>query len=224
MKSMKSIFYTALGYILMLSISYAEMHTFTNSSGSTIEAELVKHKDGKVTLKRADGKEFDVKPEIFSTADQKFISEWMTKTPEYVDYRFRVSGDKKKISGGTGSAEWAYKISITNSSQDTVKDLHFDYRVFHKHEDQSPSMAEGTQYLEANLDFNRTLEITTRSVTLGNWEGWEGEIVGCILRVRDKAGNQILEWTSSELAMKDKTWANTTPKCDDENAGSAVIK
>jgi len=216
-----SIVYLGL-FLFAASSAVAQMHTFTNSSGSTLEAKLVSHKDGKITLQRADGKEFEVKPEIFSTADQKFIAQWIAVTPAHVNYRFRIDGDKKRLGGN----QWAYVISIINQSQDEVTNLNFNYRVLYNSYDgkASANRNEGSEHLEAKLKFNRTLEITTKGVEIYNEEWAKGQIFGCLLQVTDSTGKVIEEWTSSELYMKGKTWENTTERCEENNGGSAVIK
>jgi hypothetical protein len=42
------------------------------------QARLVSHRKGKVTLERADGKQFEVDPAVFGTDDQAYIKQWMT--------------------------------------------------------------------------------------------------------------------------------------------------
>jgi hypothetical protein len=223
-KELKIITLAAVGLFLSLTPLHAEFRVFTNSNGSTIEAEILSHKDGKVTLRRVDNKEFEVNPEIFSADDQKYISAWMAKTPVLVAYKFRIDGEIKKTKHKNSSYFDAYYvISVTNQSQDSQSNLQFDYRLLYKTSDTgSIEVEEGSEILDANLDFNRTFVITSKSVSISNY--YKGKVLGCLMRVSDNSGKVVLDWVSPNLSMKGKAWYNTNPNDGSFNSGSTTIK
>ena len=226
---MKTLFQIVLCLVLALVSASAEMRTFVSNSGKAMKAEIVSHLDGKVKIKREDGKEFEVDPTIFCKEDQKFIASWMEKNQEAVDYRFTLDADKKVIdrTGDSTSSytKWAYEISITNTSQDPVNNLKIQYRVLYY--SYSDKMIEGEALLKQDLKFNRTLVVTTIPVSIYKSKyssSRGGELKGCLVRILDSEGNVIEDWVSKEVGMKGKTWKNTEPRKDGTHGGSAVIK
>lgn len=212
--------------ILATGIALGEFHTFSNSSGDSIKAELLSHKDGKVTLKREDGETFEIEPDIFSTADQEYIAKWISETPADLDYKFRITGSKKKIASTKKRAKWVYVISATNESQDTLKDIVFEYRVVYVPSSNAtaPRFHKGSETLTQELDFNKTFVVTTTSIRLSNKDKVDADIIGCLLRVRDPLGNIVHEWASSEAGMKGITWETADEKPNIPAPGTGVIK
>lgn len=240
------------GFVLFsFSIARAEPRAFTNLDGNVINAELVSHNGGKVKLRRADGKEFEVDPAIFNAYDQSYIKNWMAKTPASIKYNFKVACTKKKVAGESRNMgykrvkndQWSYVITITNSSEDTVSNLLVKYRVFYSNAaDGSYSasssssqgalkMIEGEEKVNDDLAFNHTLQVTTTPVDIDtvDYEGagyrYKDELKGCLVRVTDHAGKVILDWVSSETAMKGKSWASTAPAgAGRERTGSVIVQ
>jgi hypothetical protein len=238
----------ALGVIAASSMLDAQTRAYTNDNGSVIQAELVSHRGDKVKLKRADGKEFEVSPSIFSDEDEAFIRNWMARTPTTQNFNLRVGAAKKKIEGNTTNLGykrvkndlWSYVISITNNSQESVSKLTVKYRFFHSNAadgeysastyDAKLRMIEGKAKMDAELAFNRTLEVTTTPVQLDlvNYSSggsrYKDSLRGCVVRIEDEAGNIVLDWVSPDVTMKGKTWANTTPaKAGGAPTGDSVI-
>jgi len=234
----------ASGSLFLTSVSWAEIRALTNDNGTVIQAELVSHQGGKVTLKRTDGKEFSVNPSIFSAEDEAYIKKWMAKTPAIMNYNLKIEAQKKKLDGNSTNYGykrvkndlWTYLVTVTNNSQDPVSDLTVKYRVFYTNsadgayssvEDRvSFRMVEGTAKLDTVLGFNRTLQFSTNPVEIdvvsydyGN--RYRDEVKGCLIRVQNKAGDVVLEWRSPDVAMKEKTWANT--ETSRKNTNNAVI-
>lgn len=233
---LKVLWVAALAALVFSSPLKAEMRAFTNDSGYVIQAELLSHKEGKITLRRSDGKEFEADPAIFSAEDEAYIKAWMEKTPASQNYNLRLSTQKKKVEGRTRNMGykrvkndlWSYVITILNNSQDAVSNLTIKYRVFYTNAadgdysassyGESPSrMIEGQAKLEAELAFNCKLEITTTPVQIdvvdydGAGSRYKDELRGCLVRIINQAGDVVLDWVSPEVAMKDKTWRNTDP-------------
>ncbi len=227
-----------LGAFGLASFAEAEIRAFTNDNGTVIQAELVSHKSGKVTLRRADGKEFAVNPAIFSTEDEAHIKAWMAKTPAIQNYNLRIDAEKKKVEGNSRNYGykrvkndlWSFLVTITNNSEDPVSNLTINYRVFYTNSadgsygtSSSSSgdrmafrMIEGTAKLDKELAFNGTLQFSTTPVEIDvvSYDygyRYKDEVKGCLIRITDKNGKVILDWKSAEVPMKDKTWANTNP-------------
>lgn len=235
----------ALGSFVFFPSANAETRAFTSADGKLIAAELVSHDGSKVKLRRADGKEFEVDPAIFSSADQEYIKAWMAGIPAIVNYNFNITSTKKKVAGTTKNYGdkrvkndlWSYVISVANRSEDTVSNLTFNYRVFFSNvadgeyssssEQARDQMLEGEAKLDAELGFNHTLEITTTPVQIdtvdygGYGDRHKDELKGCLVRVIDQAGNVVHDWVSAETTMKGKSWDNTNPEETDK--GGAVI-
>lgn len=227
--------------------SNAEIRAFTNDNGYVIQAELMSHKGGKITLKRIDGKEFETDPAIFSPDDEAYIKAWMAKTPATHNYNLKIDAEKKKIEGNSRNYgykrvkndKWSFLITITNHSQDPVSNLTIKYRVFYTNSaDGSYSnssedrmafrMIEGDLKLEQELGFNRTLQFNTTPVEIdvvdydyGN--RYKDEVKGCIVLVTDPNGKTVIEWVSPEVSMKNKTWRNTNPSSR-EKSGPVIIR
>lgn len=228
------------GVFGMGSVVQAQIRAFTNDNGSVIQAELVSHNGGKVTLRRADGKEFTVDPAIFSREDEDQIRTWMAKTPAAVNYNLKIVADKKKIEGSNRNFGykrvkndlWSYLVTLTNGSQDTVSNLKIMYRVFYTDSADGAysatsdrlyyKMIEGTEKLESELAFNRTFQFTTKPVQIdvvdydyGN--RYKDEIKGCLIRIVNQTGDVVLDWRSPDVGMKNKSWSNTNSRTKDAN-------
>lgn len=225
----------------------AEIRAFTNDNGTVIQAELVSHQGGKVTLKRADGKEFSVSPSIFSAEDEGYIAEWIKITPATQNYNFKITAEKKKVEGITRNfgykrvknETWSYLISITNNSQDPVSKLTINYRVFYtnsadgEYSDTSEGlgfkMIEASEKLNGELAFNRLLQITTKPVQIDVVDydygrRYRDELKGCLIRITNEAGDVVHDWCSAEVVMKGKTWANTGAASRGRDGGSVIIR
>jgi hypothetical protein len=236
MNTLRLLSFIALGGLVFSSVSQAEMRDFTNAAGNVIRAELVSHKGGKATLRRADGKEFEVAPSVFSPEDQAFIKAWITDTPASVSYRFEISADKKKVAGDTKNMgyklvkneKWSFTVAVKNISRDSASNLTIKYRVFYSNAaDGSYSassselanlrMTESEVKLSEELPYNRTLEFNTTPVQIdtvdydGAGSRYKDELKGCLIRVVDAKGSVVADWVSPQTSMKSKNWANTEP-------------
>ena len=222
-----------------------QARTFTDSNGKVIEADLISHSGGKVKIKRADGKEFDVDPSVFSKVDQEFIKGWMKKTPEFIDYNLHVEIDKKKLDGDftdhdykrVKNEQWYFLLEVTNRSQQTVSNLKIEYRILYtdaargsyRSSDTEPiRMVEGSQTLKQDLETNRTAIIKTKPVQIDTVDydygaRYKDDLKGCLIRIVGPDGQTILEETKG-LSMKNKTWANTTPHEQRKEGGKIIIR
>ncbi len=141
---MKSILLLSLFLLSTLQAS-AQMRTFTDKQGRTMEAELINVVGSQVRLKRADGAAFNVAPTVFSEEDQAFIQLWMLRKLNERDNLLTTSAKSSKTRPREASPQevmgresqgiefelWEalYKVSLENESDLTLKDFRAEYRI-----------------------------------------------------------------------------------------------
>ena len=229
----------------------AEIRTFTSTNGKSMQASLVSHKGGKVTLKRADGQEFSVAPNMFSPEDQLFIKNWMDKTPETIIYRVRVDAKKTKVSGTRVKTsysyakreQWAYDVEVTNASRDEASGLVVKYRVFFRNnisgsssssyyyltnEGGSMQVASGTVKQPVPMGFNKSMAFQTKQVQIESYDTYystrrKDELLGVMVRVEDPTGNVVADWKSPTTAIRTFTWESSDPNAKN-GSGNVTIR
>ncbi len=229
---------TAFSMITASTLVDAQSRAYTNDNGTVIQAELVSHAKGKVKLKRADGKEFEVSPSLFSDEDEAFIRKWMADNPADIKYSFRVTADKKKVDGQKQdhgwkkikNEQWHYDVAIINNTQEPISNFTVKYRLLYTNathgerdtkvpEQLGPQIVEGKVEQKGELGFNRTLQFQTSTVTIDTTDydyyysdnRQKDTLDGCIIRIEDQSGKVVLEWVSADVGMKGKSWANSKP-------------
>lgn len=241
---MRTFLITLLFTAICAGLVRAELRQFTGANGKTLQAELVSHRDGQITMRLADGRELTVLPNVFSPDDQLYIKEWLEKTPETVNYNLRFEADRKKVSGRTKTEgsylikneKWIYQVKITNLSRDTAKGLTVMYRQFRSNEADGDSRAysdqsdwitdKGELKVAQAVEYGKTIEFGTKEMQIdrvdyqyGNYD-YKDEIKGLIIRVVDSQGAVVGEWAEPVNTMKGRTWENTSPRKEE---GSQVI-
>ena len=92
-----------LGLVLAASICASmadvEMRIWTDSDGTTLEAEFVEYLNGRVTLEAANGKQIQVRLSSLSNEDQQLV---LNSTPPDLDIELNDSTDTENIGGGRG--------------------------------------------------------------------------------------------------------------------------
>lgn len=125
--------------LLPVTRAWAELHTFTDTQGRTLKAEIVGATDRTVKIRREDGQIFEVPSTTFVLDDRKYIEAWAKEQSEKanpVRLRVQVSQTKKTvgkssdITSDSKEIEAGYRIQIRNESQTAAKGLHIEYRVF----------------------------------------------------------------------------------------------
>lgn len=186
--------------------------TLVSNDGKSIKAQLVSHAQGKVTIRREDGQEFEVDPAIFCKQDHEAILKWMEEQPVKIDYRLRAGANKKAAGSTEYSARWYYELTLRNDGQEAVKDIRVLYRILYENHGRK-KMQEGEHLLEQELEFNRTLVIKSETIRFSRSKSNRNSgIQGCLIRVLNSQGEVILDWVSNELGMKDVSWETTEPK------------
>lgn len=78
--------------ILLMPVAQAEMRTWTDSRGNTIQAELLENMNGEVTLQREDGREAHISISNLSADDQKYV---LVNSPPKIDISVNEMTDRK---------------------------------------------------------------------------------------------------------------------------------
>lgn len=116
----------------MATTGRAELRELEDKFGRIIRAELVSHRGSEgdtITIKKPDGKTFEVKVDIFSQKDREVIREWMRTEPPTVNYGFRFEVTKQKLGA---SSTTSYELKVTNISRDTVEGLTLKVRTIYR--------------------------------------------------------------------------------------------
>jgi hypothetical protein len=211
----------------------AQFREFRSATGKSISAKVVSHKgDGKVKLELVDGKKSTIAIDRFSVDDQKYLKEWVEKHPPALNYAFNyeVEEERGKTERNRQSyvksktEQRAYEVKITNMSRDTVSDLTVKYQMFmHNGSDGSGYIGtsqEGrflqtdTVELPADIDYNHTRTFVTKTFKIDsevtnyyyNDRSRKDEMEGIIIRVFDKAGTMIDEYSSPAAERAKHKW------------------
>ena len=192
---------------LLPGLAGAQMRDFEDSFGRTIRAQLVSHTGASaetVLIKKADGKEFDVKISMFSEKDQAAIRKWMKATPPTIRYAFRVEGIKKK----DGPSTAIYNLEVTNLARETVNGISVKTRSIYEYS-YVPSIPnyygyggrfvgiEETFKIPAEMKFNQTASFSTSS---------RYNLLGVMVRVFNAAGDVITEEKMGSTKLASLNW------------------
>jgi len=223
-----------MGAILFGTIAASQARTFEDKFGRVMEANLVSHtgaKSDKVKINKG-GKEMVVKVGAFSAGDQKYIRDWMAKTPASIDYAFRVEADKKVVDSARSkayyekgkSADTLFELRITNLTRQTVKGIKIEYKAFLKNFGDpssfggfnitTPSIQSVTDSIKVDKEmaYNRSAVIKTKTLRVDSARGsfsssnFNDDLLGVIVRVYDPTGKQVTEWRTPNRAFEKIPW------------------
>ena len=177
---MKSLVPILLASALLSLPAAAEFRTLVSDDGKSMKAELVSHADGKLTIKREDGKTFEVNPSIFCAQDEEMIAAWMKENPAKIDYRLKAEANKKVAKSTEFSTTSYYEISLRNNGQQAVKGITVMHRILYS-EGSRRRPIEDEYVLDQDLEFNRTLIIKTDTFYESRSTRGRG-VKGCLIR------------------------------------------
>ena len=190
-------FCVAAVFLSFVSSSPAEFREFKDSTGRTIEAELIAVRGKSVELKLKSGKTYTLAIDKFSEDDVAIIKKWGEDNPAppapvnvrglYLDFDKRVdklsesrSNDDKKKKGGTRKrVETDYTITLKNDSGQDLENVKMSYTLYKHVRDRQLGQGEySTESLEETdeeeaIDFlakATTHSLTTISVITTNSE------------------------------------------------------
>lgn len=118
----------------------AEMRTFTNKDGKEISAEIVNVSGDTLTLKRDDGKTFDIAAATLSESDQVYIKTWSENNVSY-DFIFQIDDETDTITQVDGHGHRfeerakKMKIMVSENSGNPISDPKIEYKEYFRGED-----------------------------------------------------------------------------------------
>lgn len=234
----------AICFSLFSAQAAAELRNFTSSNGLSTEMELLSHKgtEDSLCFQTADGRLLEnINITIFAEADQQFIRKWMQETAPALDYHFKYDIKQEKLDSDRRDAgykkltksEMAYKISMTNHSRDTVGPLKVEYCFFTENEvkdgmsnssGEQEEIFEGTLEVDAQLRYNQTAELLTKSATIETVDydygrnRYKDSLDGIMIRVFDAKGELVDEHKSTKAEKRH--W----PGDEKKKHGKVIIK
>ena len=120
---------------------HAEMHTFTDTQGRSLKAELISVDDDKVTIKREDGQTFALSLATLSDDDRQFVKDWAKQQAALIpagSFEIQISrgkfDTKKKDEGGVivSEEQWGYTVTLVNHTAKSFPGARVDYVLFVK--------------------------------------------------------------------------------------------
>ena len=123
--------------------AFAEVQTLTDQQGRTIKADVISVQDGKVSVKRDDGRTFDIPLSNLSEADQKRLKAWAAANPPKLGSdaivlqfsRGKFDSQKESMNEGAVTAYkdfWGYSLTLANKSKQELADVRAEYILFVK--------------------------------------------------------------------------------------------
>ncbi len=108
-----------------------DYRTFSNKEGVEIKAALVAVRDGRVTLRKEDGKTYAIPLDTLSEVDKDYVKRWREENIHIsLDMRF----EKEKLGTRKGdqkeSTEWLFNVTITNRGFNDLEGVTFKYAIF----------------------------------------------------------------------------------------------
>ena len=215
--------------LLVISISQSKVlsRTFEDQFGRTIKADLISHtgiSSNEVKISK-DGKQLNVKISLFSEKDQKFIRNWMKKTPPMIDYVFRIEATLKQLGSFKSKSNSiysstsrsktktnAYEINLTNLTRQTVKDLRLEYRVVKEGRSGRFEFQRGRKEISEPMRYNQDIVLTTAKSELDSYRSsyssysYKEAVLGVLVRVFDKQGELVADWRSSNTKIAKISW------------------
>ncbi len=228
---LRGLFLGVLFLLLAAPPAPAELRKFTNTSGKEIIAEVVSGKGDLVQL-RMDGRTIKTRIDAFSAADQEYLRKWIKDNPPKIDYHFDIDIDKKKLERNLQDVGYkkykndvyAYRVTITNRTRETVSGLKAKYRAFKE------DRVDG-QYIRSNLEiemkegaveipelkYNHSASFDTESFVLDEvrydytTRTTKDNLQGLLIRILDGEGNIVADVREGESSIKNRSWDQKKP-------------
>lgn len=211
--------------------AFAQSHTFTDTSGRTMVAEIMDATDTSVRVRREDGRVFEIALATLAESDRTFVAAWRTQRDfafgglEVTAARVRLDVDRTQTRSSTKKTEdWCYRISIANRSRTDLTGLTLEYRLFFVDDvlkadrDELPLKRKSGRAALATLAAGASAEVKTALVTLQivqlkpghRYSGTtkrrvEDSLAGIWVRVA-RQGEVLHEFASPTTLMKSENW------------------
>jgi hypothetical protein len=209
--------------------------TLRSVSGQEIEAKLISGTGENVTIERiGDGRQFIVPLANLDNYSNERVRQWMDQGPGAVAFNFSVSATKTLLDSNTfmtagrdlKSAEWSYRVKVTNLTRNVLNGAQLEYRIVFDDEveiaktvvapGKGANQQDGQLVDLPEMQFNDEIEFDTPPLTLHTYEyvPLRGEreysrdsIKGLWVRIV-KNGVVLFEYQSHPATMASLSWDN----------------
>jgi len=209
--------------------------TLRNVDGQEIEAKLIAATGDKVTIERiGDGRQFIVPLANLDNYTNERVHQWMDQSPGAVAFNFDVSATKTLLDSNTfmtagrdlKSAEWSYRVKVTNLTRNVLSGAQLEYRIVFDDEveiaktvvapGKGGNQQDGQLLDLPEMQFNEEIEFDTPPLILHTYEyvPQRGEreysrdsIKGIWVRIL-KNGVVLYEYQSHPATMASLSWDN----------------
>lgn len=206
-----------------------------NLEGQEIRALLLTAHGESVKIKRAeDGREFTIALATLDEYSTARIRSWIDSSPDAVEYSVAITASRNLVNSTDfvtagrefKTADWAYRITVTNQTRSSLDGAMAEYRIIYDdHVDfvrtaVGPGKGRNQQDGQAvdlpEMHFNDQIEFTTPPVQLqtykysplrGEKEYVKDTIKGLWVRIT-KNGQTLAEYQSNPASMASLTWDN----------------
>jgi hypothetical protein len=187
------------------------LHTFTDSLGRTIQADILRVADPDVYLTRANGDSFMVKISVFTAADQTFIRQWAKVQEQANDLAksaLELSAAPNRIVGEVRiGGPQSFNVSLKNTSNQPLSGLTVSYILFRLPGGGGRITSYPLPRLTGDsaiktIAANDTFTFNSTSLTNGNAP------LAIWLRVYSSDGSIVQEWCSQPEITQFEKWDN----------------
>ena len=209
--------------------------TFRSADGSkTLRARVVKEQGQEFVIElEGQNRRMTVKATAFSRADQHYLAEWGARNK---NYDFRLEPKAKKESeleqdlglGKVSTSQWAYKVSMQNTSREDLENIEMHYMVFKydfepetkSKKDAAIAAEKGSVKIE-KLRSQERVKVSTGTIALqgfhvaggvtlpGMEDTHKDELAGVWVKIFYK-NRQVDEFKSETSALKEIAWETET--------------
>jgi len=105
---------------------------FVTADGRSLNAAVKDYNEhnGKIQLKREDGKLIWVLPTVFSEPDQEYIQQWIAANQFMSPTKFKIKGTSDKNRSSKNLTQIVHEITLENRTDFPLKNLRIEYRTF----------------------------------------------------------------------------------------------
>jgi hypothetical protein len=215
----------------LASTAFSQAHTFTDTSGRTMVADIMDATETTVKVRRDDDQVFELTLDQLSGADRAHVAAWRLKRAlafggiAISAHRVRLESEHTQTDSSTKTTEsWCYKFSVTNHSRAALAGVTVEYRVFYIDDevnadrDELPLQRQTGRINLGELAAGATAELQTAVVTLRTiqlkpghrYTGTakrkvEDSLAGLWVRALDQ-GEILHEFASPTTLLKSETW------------------
>lgn len=231
----------ALSFLLVAVPGMAgEQRYLVDRNGKTIDAKLISHpgaESGTLVIETK-GKEFLVELSVFREEDQKYLREWIKRTPASLSYDLAVSATKTKL----GKDDYGYNLNVKNTGKEALKNFKIKYRVYMKNRKGEPVFKEHEESVEGPLEKGKTASLKTKSFdpnaiimknknvtsvvatsTSSDNKKTRSGVLGVLVRVFDHNERVVEDWRSPGL-KSDLGWGSPKSEMNKEKKPAVIIK